>query len=142
MKKPIEVDLIRICEHKEHGTFGVMVYQNAPICPTVELPWKDNKRNVSCIPPNRYLVTPFTRSNGGDAYLLNDVPGRSSILIHVANMAKELKGCIAPGTGFGSLWIKNTQGIGVLHSGAAMQELKKLVDGYERWYLTITDRRL
>ena len=72
-------------------------YMGGVICYTIELPWRDNKRQVSCIPEGRYeLVRRYSREFGWHL-LLKDVPNRSLILVHPANDAvKELKGCIAP----------------------------------------------
>lgn len=64
---------------------------------TIERPWLDNKRNESCIPDGEYELSHFRHAAWGDAWLLHDVPNRSEILIHPANYAHELRGCIAPG---------------------------------------------
>ena len=136
-----ELQLIRLAEHPKYGTFGQIIHDNIPVCPTVELPWKNNERSVSCIPPNRYLVTPYTRQSGRNAFLVNDVPARTSILIHIANLAAELRGCIAPGVYFKKIWTKKHQGHGVAGSTEGMNNLKAIVKGMDRWYLTIYDRR-
>ena len=67
------------------------------ISQTIELPWRNNQRRVSCIPEGRYrLIKRFTAEKGKHLAFVN-VPGRSAILIHAANDAKkELLGCIAP----------------------------------------------
>jgi len=64
----------------------------------LELPWRDNKRSVSCIPPGRYEVriTP-SRAFMRKLPILLDVPGRDGIRIHRANYPTEIRGCIAPG---------------------------------------------
>lgn len=64
---------------------------------TIELPWKDNKRRESCIPEGIYIVTPRRSTKYGLHFEVKDVRNRDSILIHVANYARELLGCIAPG---------------------------------------------
>lgn len=67
------------------------------VCKTIELPWLNNQRRVSCIPEGRYrLVARFTASKGKHFAVLN-VPGRDAILFHAANDAQaELLGCFAP----------------------------------------------
>lgn len=71
---------------------------------TIELPWRDNKRRVSCIPAGKYEVLRHKSPKFGDCYILANVPSRSGILIHVANDADDsdgtvqLQGCIAPVT--------------------------------------------
>ena len=64
---------------------------------TLELPWKDNERRVSCIPPGTYEIIKHTSPKFGECWWLQDVPGRSEILIHAANYVRQLRGCIAPG---------------------------------------------
>ena len=32
------------------GTFGVLIKDGVPLCVTLELPWRDNERSISCIP--------------------------------------------------------------------------------------------
>jgi hypothetical protein len=65
----------------------------------IELPWLNNKRNISCIPEGEYILKPrFSKKFKHHLQLVN-VPGRNLILIHPANDAKnELGGCLAPVT--------------------------------------------
>ena len=64
---------------------------------TVELPWKDNQRRVSCIPAGTYTAIKHHSPKFGPCLWIQDVPGRSEILIHPANFWHDLLGCIAPG---------------------------------------------
>ncbi len=79
------------------GTNGVVMSEDLALCHTIELPWRDNLHQVSCIPEGRYqLVKRYSDRFKWHLQLL-DVTGRDLILIHPANDAlKELKGCIAP----------------------------------------------
>lgn len=66
---------------------------------TLELPWKDNERKVSCIPAGEYLVEkckPTAKRNYEYFHVL-DVPGRDSILWHPGNYTRQILGCILPG---------------------------------------------
>lgn len=65
---------------------------------TLELPWKNNERQVSCIPEGTYKVNPHTSPKFGKCFWLQDVPNRSEILIHTGNFTREILGCILPGT--------------------------------------------
>ncbi len=81
------------------GTNGSLTLDGKEICKTIELPWRDNRRNVSCIPEGRYRLGLYPSRKFGLNLLVQDVPGRSGILIHPANnAAAELRGCIAPVT--------------------------------------------
>lgn len=79
------------------GTNGILSYRGEEICKTIELPWRDNQAQISCIPEGTF--TPLLRENKkyGAHLWVTGVPGRSFILIHPANNAEtELEGCIAP----------------------------------------------
>src|SRR5690554_1329961 len=64
---------------------------------TLELPWKNNERRVSCIPTGIYHAIKHTSPKFKESFWLQDVPGRSEILIHVGNFTREIRGCILPG---------------------------------------------
>lgn len=64
---------------------------------SLELPWKNNERRISCIPEGEYeIVKRFSEKYGNHFHIL-DVPDRSYILIHNANFVRQLRGCIAVG---------------------------------------------
>ncbi len=69
-------------------------------CKTMELPWKNNEFQVSCIPAGIYKVKKRKSSKYGEHFHIQDVPKRSLILIHVGNFHSDLLGCIAPGKEF------------------------------------------
>jgi len=91
--------------YNKNETLGsLMIMQgerNSFTCKTIELPFRDNQHNTSCIPEGAYKVMKVKRPNGDDAFLLLDVPGRSNILIHKGNYAAgnhvDTLGCILPG---------------------------------------------
>ena len=64
---------------------------------TVELPWKNNKPYISCIPSGVYKAFRRASERNGNVIELNDVPGRTFIQIHIGNTADDLSGCIAVG---------------------------------------------
>lgn len=79
------------------GTNGKITYQGKQICESIELPWRNNKRSVSCIPEGKYLLIKRQHQKHGLQLALSIVPNREAILIHPANFAlRELQGCIAP----------------------------------------------
>jgi hypothetical protein len=79
------------------GTNGILRIGDQFLCYTIELPWKDNRRGLSCIPQGRYSLETRYSPHHKDHLLVEKVPGRTLILIHPANIAlTELKGCIAP----------------------------------------------
>ena len=81
------------------GTNGNLECDGKLICKTIELPWKENQKKVSCIPEGKYLLQKRYSKKFKWHIEIMDVPNRSSILFHPANNAiKELNGCIAPVT--------------------------------------------
>lgn len=88
----------------EQGTFGTLTDDNGIfICYTVELPWADNHTQLSCIPDGVYLVEQYQSPKHGQVWQIMDVPNRSNIEIHAANVASELLGCIGVGDSLGSI---------------------------------------
>lgn len=82
---------------------------------TLELPWRENRRGVSCIPCGVYdaLYEDTRKVIGGVCrwYHLRDVPDRGGILIHPGNFAgdvregfaSDVRGCILIGRDRGVL---------------------------------------
>ena len=64
---------------------------------TLERPWQNNRPFVSCIPEGNYGLRRFDGSKWKGVLEVEDVFGRTAILIHPANQPVELAGCIAPG---------------------------------------------
>ena len=64
---------------------------------SLELPWKNNERQVSCIPAGKYKVIKRYSQKYGNHFHVQDVPARDMILIHAANFSRQLEGCIAVG---------------------------------------------
>lgn len=91
----MELELLRT--YLPNGTNGAISRNGKPICYSIELPWRNNVPEVSCIPEGRYtLEKTHTEKFGWHLHLLG-VKGRGLVMIHPANDAlKELKGCIAP----------------------------------------------
>ena len=62
---------------------------------TLELPWKQNRKNISRIPPGTYTFQKIKRmSTGANALWLRDVENRTEILIHQGTKPTHSQGCI------------------------------------------------
>jgi hypothetical protein len=72
------------------------------IAKTLELPWKNNSRSVSCIPEGKYKVIkePPKADRPYVYFRVLNVPGRSGILIHRGVKPIHSKGCILVGSRF------------------------------------------
>ena len=122
-------------EESDHGTFGYLAVPEVGFCCyTAELPWKDNKRGESCIPTGTYTLLPFSSEKHPNTFILQNVPGRDSILIHVGNYAgdeskgfkSDSDGCILLGKGLGYLGRQRA----VISSKQAIKEFVELVSKY------------
>lgn len=100
---------MRVClERKDYGekqtTGKLFVYDDygglLAWVYTLELPWKNNQRRVSCIPEGEYLVKKHHSPKFKKSFWIQDVPARSEILIHAGNYYTQILGCVLPGLGF------------------------------------------
>lgn len=118
------------------GTFGTMEVPGTPFTTcwdTLELPWKDNQHDISCIPTGTYECH-MTHSPkfGRDTYELVGVLNRSDVRIHPANYAgdvsqgrkSELNGCIALGSHIAHV---NSQAV-IANSKNSVQAFEDLLD--------------
>jgi hypothetical protein len=83
-------------------TLGVMKDENnVPFITTLELPWLDNKDNISCIPAGIYECERYkSPKRGYVVFLLKNVPDRDFVEIHIGNFPKDTDGCILIGMSF------------------------------------------
>ena len=87
----------------DQGTFGLL-QSGGFSCGILELPWRDNLKQKSCIPEGIYQTKWIKSPKFGFCYQLLDVPGRSNILIHKGNYAGDVDkgfisnsyGCLLP----------------------------------------------
>tara|TARA_B110000037_G_scaffold623_1_gene638 strand:+ start:1826 stop:2221 length:396 start_codon:yes stop_codon:yes gene_type:complete len=62
---------------------------------TIELPWKENQINISCIPAGTYTFQKIKRtSNNQNALYIREVTNRTEILIHQGTKPEHSHGCI------------------------------------------------
>jgi hypothetical protein len=64
---------------------------------SLELPFLNNERTISCIPPGIYNCKPRTSKKFSKHFIVENVPNRNTILIHVGNYPKDTTGCILLG---------------------------------------------
>lgn len=115
------MDLVLSRTYFSDGTNGKLECKGRFICYTIELPWHDNAKRVSCIPEGEYVLRKRYSKKFRWHIEVVDVENRSFILFHPANNAlRELNGCIAPVTKLSG------PGLG-LESRQAFIKLKSLV---------------
>lgn len=88
--------LLRI-EQNQTCTKGLLLIDGIYTCMTLELPWRDNHMNVSCIPEGTYTCRRILSNHFGDTYEVCDVKYRSHILFHAGNKPADTEGCILTG---------------------------------------------
>ena len=90
------LDLIRVSTDEHVGTFGVLQWrdQAAPFAVSLEDPWRDNQKNVSCIPTGVYQAASFDSPTHGPTWQIMDVPNRTYILLHKGNTHVNTQGCV------------------------------------------------
>lgn len=129
---------------------------------TMERPWIASPDSVagmkgrSCIAPGRYRLERHSSDAHPNVWALvnhaldvfhweEEVPpirrgkARTVVLIHPANRAEELKGCIAPGTER-ARWSRSVWA--VLNSRDAVNQIRTWIGGSLDVYLTIDEERL
>ena len=93
---------------------------------TLERPWVFNERKISCIPSGTYLVKRHISPKFGQCFKIQDVKGRSDILIHSGNVVKDTLGCVLVGLTSGT--VDDTDTAMVYSSRKAMAVLLALID--------------
>ena len=91
-------------------------------CFTLELPWLDNQKNISCIPAGIYdYFIRYSPSKKMDVLQLKDVENREYIQIHAGNYTSQILGCILVGDGIKYLNRDNIPD--VTNSGATLKNV-------------------
>ena len=130
----------RPLESTDQGTFGILRTEGFS-CGVLELPWRNNERNISCIPEGIYEVIPLSKKFG-QVFLINTVRDRGGILIHSGNFAGDVsknylthsQGCLLLGkekTFFG-----NNKQYGITLSKTTVRRFNDFI-GKEKFTLTI-----
>ena len=102
-------------------TLGHLHLGNGKVYQTLELAWKNNERQRSCIPKGTYKVRKRTSKKYAEHFHILNVPNRDFILLHHGNYHTDILGCILPGKGLADL---NKDGrLDVTSSRQAMKEL-------------------
>ena len=96
----------------EKSTVGELFLYGERMCATLENPYINNDRSISCIPEGEYKVRLRTaRESATREYLhllVKDVPNRDWILFHRGNSAKDTSGCILVGFASKQDYVKNS----------------------------------
>jgi hypothetical protein len=131
--------IIRFYEPRQTKGEAAVIDDNGEVlfaCKTLELPWLDNKRRISCIPKGLYHTIKHQSPKYGECFWLTNVKDRSGILIHHGNFAAsknprtgkpDTLGCILPGQAFAD--IDGDGYTDVTSSKPTLRKLLKLLPG-------------
>lgn len=121
--------------------FGVLLFFLLggwwPVCVTLELPWKNNYAEISCIPAGKYICKRVNSPRHGNTFEVTGVPSRTHILFHGANLISDLLGCIGVAEFYHNF--SGKAGVANPTKGAAMQEFLQLTEGRDEFELEIVD---
>ncbi len=128
--------LVRV-SYLDNVTFGVLLDDKVPFCLTLERPWLENRRSVSCIPTGHYLCKRVDSPKFGDTFEITNVPERSHILFHRGNLADDTHGCVLVGEQYELLGKE----MAILASGRAFIEFHNRLSGIDEFVLFIESHR-
>ena len=102
ISKPNHINLLILRNtFTDESTMGELFVNGERFCDTLELPYRDNQRSVSCIPIGQYKVRMrYPRESATREYLhllVQEVKDRSFILFHRGNKPSHTQGCILVG---------------------------------------------
>lgn len=97
------VELIRLEEHDNFGTFGKLRINKSLFCDTLEPSDRENKPFVSSIPAQQYICYRYDSPKFGETFRITNVPGRDLICFHAGNVVEHTEGCIILGQYTGKL---------------------------------------
>ena len=129
------LELIRLEEDEEFGTFGVLRINKILFCATLEPPDRENIPNRSSIPAQQYSCSPFNSPKFGYTYKVDKVPGRSYVLFHAGNLVEDTQGCIL----LGQYWGKLGGDRAVKNSGATFKSFMNIMKGQKLIKLSVTE---
>lgn len=140
----IELRLTRLAR-SEVATRGVLAVKDSKLLlATLELPWKNNAPQISCIPPGYYQITATKNRTLPNKKVLPmtfeilGVPGRSGVLIHALNYPSETRGCIGVALSFaGSPDYEQ-----IHNSSAGMKEIEALARFHTDGFIVIEEQFL
>lgn len=139
----MKIQLTRVATGPD-GTFGVLLLNKSPFALTLERPWLNNRKGVSCIPAGEYSCLRCKNSPDygyrdspkfGDTFQVINVPDREFILFHKGNLMDDTRGCILVGEQFEPLHADP----GVIASAKGFEEFMTITRDQESFSFNIVE---
>lgn len=129
----------------DEGTISFL-YLPGTILRTMEPPWRQNQRKISCIPYGEYECEIVDSPQYGRVYGVKDVPNRTHILFHWGNWAGDESlglrsnsdGCILVGETVTKIYNQlavsaSRKAVNTLHSLLNDEPFTLILSGYDLW---------
>lgn len=128
--------------YHQNCTTGVMKFPDGTTFHTMELPWKNNRNRVSCIPegfyPMQKRVSGVVQRTSGytQGWEVQEVKDRDYIMVHVGNYPSDFEGCIGVGTGSAVYSNDNRM---ITSSRKAFRQFMDVMEQYDEWLLVVRE---
>ena len=132
------VELIRLEESETAGTIGVLKVDKKVMFYTLEPPDRENESGRSSIPAQQYIAKYRESPKHGPTFTVSNVPGRTWINFHPGRIVDNTEGCILLGGAIKRTG-KDLETVYLEGSDAAFCEFMKLMEGEEKFHLTIKE---
>ena len=129
------LELMRLEENHDHGTFGILKINKMVFCVTLEPRDQLNAPFVSSIPAQQYMCRRRSSPKYGQTWKVENVPNRLDILFHPGNVDEHTEGCIILAQHFGKLRGDRA----VLNSGVTFYEFMLMTRNAVKLSLTIRE---
>lgn len=123
-------------------TLGVVLEEGrVPFCLSLERPWVNNQKEISCIPKGEYRIKRQIKPKHGSCFEVMNVPNRTDILIHKGNFVWDSAGCIIFGEQFENVMTSHSDKpvTSVQQSGVAYSQFMAIMAGKDDGKLIITE---
>ncbi len=92
-------------------------------CSSLELPWRENAANISCIPAGIYPCIKIDSPSLGHCFEIAEVHDRTFVRGHIGNFTHQIKGCVVFGDS-----VKDIDSNGILDVTNSRSTFKRLMD--------------
>ncbi len=125
--------IIRRLSDDGFQTLGIATMPNGKVYHTLELSWKNNQKQISCIPKGNYKLKKRYSAKYGHHLHVQNVPNRDFILLHSGNYHTDILGCLIFGKG-----LKDINGDGRLDVTSSRQALKEIGEAFDKMPFDLT----